>query len=229
MPVRHIFLDIDNTLFPSSEFTVKARRKALRAMISKGLACTYARGAEELRRIIAERGPNDFRHFNILVKRINGREDLKTVAAGIMAYHNSKRHISPYPEVHKVLRSLKRKGYRLYIASEGVELKQWDKLLRLGIDRFFDGVHVARRKDAAFFRRILKSLRLQPSECVMVGDRPDKDIAPAMRAGMHAVRIRRGKYYNMPGKANYSIRSLSQLENAIKKIEQINARPQAAT
>lgn len=224
MPIRHIFFDIDNTLFPSSQFTAKARRKALHAMVSKGLACTYARGAEELRRIIAERGPNDFRHFNILVKRINGREDMKIIAAGIMAYHNSKRHISTYPEVHKTLLTLKRKGYKLHIASEGVELKQWDKLLRLGIDQFFDGVHVTQRKDAAFFRRLIKSLQLRPSECLMVGDRPDKDTGPAMDAGMWTVRIRRGKYSAIPGKAHYSVKSLSQLGSVIRKLGNQNSK-----
>lgn len=218
MPIRHIFFDIDNTLFPSSAFTARARRKAIRAMVAKGLRCTFRRGMHELEKIIAERGPNDCKHFNLLVRRINGREDLKVVAAGVIAYHRTKRLIAAYPEVPKVLGALRRRGYRLHIASEGVEVKQWDKLLRLGIDRFFDKVYVAKRKDTAFFRRIIKSLRLSPSECLMVGDRPDKDMKPAIGAGMWAVRIRRGKYSRLRGKAHYTIRDLSQLERAIRKL-----------
>ena len=35
--VKHVFIDIDDTLFPTSEFAELARRKAIRAMIEVGL------------------------------------------------------------------------------------------------------------------------------------------------------------------------------------------------
>gem|GEM_PF-6745501 len=46
-----------------------------------------------------QKGSNYSGHFNELVKRINGKNDLKIVASGVMAYHNTKNAIAPYPEV----------------------------------------------------------------------------------------------------------------------------------
>lgn len=218
MPCKHIFFDIDNTLFPTSRFQEMANENAINAMISKGLECDFKRGMAELQKIIKEKGSNYTRHFDLLVKRINGKKDLKIVAAGIMAYHNTKNSMAPYPEVPGVLMRLRDGGYCLHIASEGVEIKQWDKLLRLGLDMYFDNVHVTRVKGRKFYDKIVKGERARPKDCVMVGDRPDKDLKPAMQAGMYTVRMRRGKYAKMNGKADKEIRSLRELPDIIKKI-----------
>ncbi|MEM3363947.1 MAG: HAD hydrolase-like protein [Candidatus Micrarchaeia archaeon] len=215
MQEMHIFFDIDNTLFPTSHFLRMADQNAVNAMISKGLDCSFAKGIRELRQIIMEKGSNYPNHFDLLVERVNGKKEIKIVAAGVMAYHNTKNAMSPYPEVPRVLMALHDAGHHLHIASEGIEIKQWDKLLRLGIDIYFEDVYVTNAKDVQFYKRIIRQCNLDPSHCVMIGDRPSKDTEPAMCAGMYGIRIKRGKYSNEAGKCHKEIRTLTPLPKII--------------
>lgn len=50
------------------------------------------------------------------------------------------------------------------------------------------------KPDAGFFRRIVESAGVDPASIVYVGDQIDLDIVPALAAGLHAVRIRRGPW-----------------------------------
>ena len=220
MPQKYIFFDIDNTLFPTSQFLVRADENAINAMISRGLACCFDDAMEMLRKIQEKKGSNYSKHFDLLVKETNGRRDLKIVAAGIVAYHNTKNAMAPYPEVLGVLMRLHDKGHKLYIATEGIEIKQWDKLIRLGLDMYFDKVYVAKQKNRAFYEHIMKREKVAGKECVMIGDRPDKDTWPAMLAGMYTIRVKRGKYEkeSARGKAHKEICDLRNLPEIIEKL-----------
>lgn len=45
-----------------------------------------------------------------------------------------------------------------------------------------------------FFRSAIRAVGAEPQKCIMVGDRPDNDIAPAREAGMLTVRVRCGGF-----------------------------------
>ncbi|MFH1471028.1 MAG: HAD-IA family hydrolase, partial [Candidatus Micrarchaeota archaeon] len=136
----------------------------------------------------------------------------------IAGYHNTKASMLPFPEVKRVLLELRERGYDLYIASEGESLKQWDKLIRLGLDHFFRDVfvteEVGKKKSKEFYLAILKELKLSPKECLMVGDSEQKDSIPAGAAGMKTVIIERS---GKKKKANHTIRGLSELESVLSE------------
>ncbi|VVB57304.1 Glyceraldehyde 3-phosphate phosphatase [uncultured archaeon] len=213
--VRAILFDIDDTLFPSSEFSKLARRNAIRAMIQAGLRATPAQVERELAKIVKTKGSNFGGHFNLLVRRFPSPNPDRIVAAGIAAYHNTKSSISPYPDTARLLLTLRERGYVLAAASEGVALKQWDKLIRLGLDPFFHHVFVTSTgqegKTPAFYKRIARKLRLRPSQILMLGDNPAKDIVPASHAGLHTGRLLLGKHAREHAKASFSLRSLGPL------------------
>jgi len=48
------------------------------------------------------------------------------------------------------------------------------------------------KPDPRFYERIAAAAGVSPSECVMVGDRIDKDVIPARMVGMKTVRVRLG-------------------------------------
>jgi len=207
--INNLLFDIDDTLFPSSEFAALARRNAVRAMIRMGLHATEDELLEMLGKIIEEKGSNYPRHFDLLLKRIKGRKiesPARFVAAATGAYHDTKAAIQPYPDVPRTLLEMKELGYRLYVATNGISVKQWDKLIRLGIALYFDEVFVSEelgiKKGPAFFRYILKKIKAEPKECVMIGDREDMDILPAKAVGLYTIRIMRGKYSTGPSKAD---------------------------
>ena len=219
---RRLLFDIDNTLFPTAEFAERARRNAVRAMVAAGLDLSEARLYRLLMKQVSKKGSNYERHFDDLCKSLRIRKPAKYVAAAVAAYHDTKNAIQPYPEVPRTLLKLKELGHPLYIATSGTAVKQWDKLIRMGLTPYFEDVFVTEElgaeKGAGFFRKVLKKLRTEPSNCVMIGDRIDIDIAPAMKAGIKAVRVLRGPYEKKKGHADAEVKALSSLPSALKRI-----------
>ncbi|MCX6775255.1 MAG: HAD family hydrolase [Candidatus Micrarchaeota archaeon] len=214
--LRAIVFDIDNTLFPSNDFAEYARRNALTAMIEAGMDVDENTAYKKLRHVIERYGPNYPQHFNILLKELGVKHNPKIIAAGIVAYHQAKTGIFPYPDVPKTIISLRERGYKLCIASEGKALKQWDKLIRLGLHNMFHEVFVTPKKTGHFYKSILDKLKLKPQEVLMVGDRLDKDILPAKSLGIKTVLVA----HEHAGKgADYSVRNFGELLKIIERLE----------
>lgn len=196
--VKAILFDIDDTLFPSTEFSALARKNAVRAMIDAGLETSEERAHKELDAIVEKYDSNYGNHYGLLASKFKCKDKSHVIAAGIWAYHNTKASISPYPNAAKTLICLREKGYLIAIASEGKAIKQWDKLIRLGIDNLFHRVFVTDSavggKTSKFYSEIAKKLNLSPGSILMVGDNPKKDILPAKKAGMKTVRVAQGKH-----------------------------------
>lgn len=74
-------------------------------------------------------------------------------------------------------------------------------LMDYGIGPLFDVIAIdevvgASKPDPALFQWALDQAGCDPSEALMVGDRPDNDVAPAKSLGMATVRFRRGILYS---------------------------------
>lgn len=97
------------------------------------------------------------------------------------------------PGAKEVVERLAR-DFRLgLIANQGPECRAW--LARLGLlDRFevvaFSDELGRAKPDPGLFRLALDKAGAEPGECVMVGDRLDNDILPALRLGMSTVWVR---------------------------------------
>ncbi|MEM4367547.1 MAG: TIGR02253 family HAD-type hydrolase [Candidatus Anstonellales archaeon] len=191
--INAIFFDLDDTLFPTYHFAEFARRNAIRSMIQFGLKANHDEAYQKLIEIIKETGSNYDKHFNLLSQHFNGKVDAKIVAAGVNAYHNAKNTIIPFPYTHSTLLELKKRNIKLYIATNGNPIKQWDKILRLNIDYYFDEVFISEEvgmdKSKLFFKKILNKLKLYPKNCIMIGNSIDVDIIPALQTNMYAILI----------------------------------------
>ncbi len=237
MKIRAVFFDIDDTLFPSTRFAELARRNAINAMVEAGLDADPELVYKKLLAIIKKYGSNYERHFDALLKELHVGKSPKLTAAGVAAYHNTKSTILPFPEVPRTLLNLRDRGYELYVASEGNSVKQWDKLIRLGLHNVFHDVFVSEdigeSKSKRFFEKILARLHLDPRSTVMVGDKIEKDVIPAKSAGMFAVRITRErdlrraqmrifaaqKLRDGKGPADFEIKKMDELLAVLEKIE----------
>jgi len=217
--IKAIFFDIDDTLFPSTEFAELARRNAIRAMIEAGLDTNFDSALSRLKSIVKKHGSNYSNHLDELVASFGHKKDYKIIAAGIAAYHNTKSSIMPFPETPRTLFALRDSGFKIYAATNGNALKQWDKLIRLGLYLLFEEVFVSEEvgveKSSSFYKKILKKLKLNPEEAVMVGDRPDKDILAAKSAGMKTIRIIKGKHAKKKSSADFEIKSLDAIINLL--------------
>ena len=72
------------------------------------------------------------------------------------------------------------------------------------------------KPDAGFFARVVEAAGAPAEEIVYVGDRVDNDVLPALAAGLHAIRIRRGAHADVesPG-GTITIDSLADLTEVL--------------
>jgi putative hydrolase of the HAD superfamily len=193
--IKAVFFDIDDTLYDTSGFARLARRAAINVMIDAGLPLSSDEAYKLLKEIIKEKGSNYDKHFNILTKRVFGEEKPLLIALGMITYHNVKfALLRLFPKTPSTLIYLKSKGYHLGVISDGITIKQWEKLIRLGLNHFFDEVVTSEeagveKPDEKIFRLALDRMGCQPTKSIMIGNKFNKDIIGAINIGMSAILV----------------------------------------
>ncbi len=98
-----------------------------------------------------------------------------------------------------------RRRVPLALITDGSVASQRAKIHALGLSDAFDVVILSdaigrefRKPSPVPFLRALELLNVSPRAAVMIGDRPDKDVAGAAAAGVAAVRVRTGEYAARP-------------------------------
>ncbi|MEE8167882.1 MAG: TIGR02253 family HAD-type hydrolase [Candidatus Hydrothermarchaeales archaeon] len=197
--IKGVFFDIDDTLYDSTKLTTMARRNSIQAMMDVGLLKDEDAAYSMLEGIIERFGSNYSKHYDELLKESNVGWNPKIIAAGVVAYERTKvGYLKPFPRVIPTLLSLK-KEYKLGVISNGLAVKQWEKLVGLGIHHLFDEVVTseeigAQKPEKEIFLSAVDKLKLSSMECAMVGDKLDTDILGAKHVGMLAIRMLKGKF-----------------------------------
>ena len=224
--IKAVFFDIDDTLYDSTKLAHMARKNAIKAMIDAGLPEKDEKKVfKTLKKIIEKFGSNYPRHYDELIKEIGGHWNPKIIASGVVAYEHTKvGYLKPFPKIVPTILDLKNK-YKLGIISNGLAIKQWEKLVGLGIHHLFDIVVTSeeegsKKPDVKIFKHAMKQLDLNPEECIMIGDRIEIDITGAKAAGMHTVLIsnRKIKSIRKDKSPEYSIKDISELLDILKDL-----------
>ncbi len=113
--------------------------------------------------------------------------------------------LTPYPGAREAVDAL-RARVPVALVSDGDPGLQRHKLSALAMAHAFDAVVLSdelgrsfRKPHPAPFLTAARLLGVDPSCCVMVGDRPDKDVCGALAAGLiGTVRVRTGEYALQP-------------------------------
>ena len=218
--IKGVFFDIDDTLYDSTKLARMARENSIKAMIDAGLNVA---GEEELysrlNDIIRKFGSNYTKHYDELLKEYGVKWNPRIIAAGVVAYERTKAgYLRPYPGTVPTLIKLK-ENHSLGVISNGLAVKQWEKLVGLGIHHFFDVVATSEelgcsKPHTRIFEYAMDEVGLKPSECVMVGDRLDTDIVGGNRAGMTTVLMKTNRKQKPKGEddtPNHEICSLCEL------------------
>jgi len=190
MQIKAIIFDLDNTLFDYMKMKREATRAAARAMVDAGLKANRTELSQKLFDHYLDYGIESDDAFQQYLLKTYKKLDYRILAAAVNAYLREKAlHLLPYPGVIETLKSLKKRGLKLAIVSDGLRLKVWMRLNAAGLDRFFDTVvtydDTGKKKPAKEpFLKALSHLRVKPHECLMVGDCPEKDIVGAKACGM---------------------------------------------
>lgn len=190
-----VFFDIDDTLYDTSGFAKLARKAALNSMIDAGLPMEPGEAYKLLREIIDEKGSNYDKHFNVLTKRVFGEEKPLLIALGMITYHNVKfALLRLFPNTISSLIYLKGKGYTLGVISNGITIKQWEKLIRLDLHHFFEEVVTSQeagveKPNERIFQLAIDRMGCEAERSVMIGNKFNEDIMGALNVGMSAILV----------------------------------------
>ncbi len=195
-----VFFDLDDTLFNSTLMSQTARRNAIRALKEAGIELDEDTTLGILLGIVDKYGSNYNEHFNRLIEELGYEVHPKLIAAAVVAYHNTKfALLRPFPGVILTLLTLM-KSIKIGLISDGIKLKQWEKLTYLGIQHFFDVVIIndlpSQWKPAIFgYKAAMEKLELSdPSRIIYVGNKIETDILGANKMGMVSVLFDPNRY-----------------------------------
>ena len=190
-----VFFDIDDTLVDTSRFAKLARQAAIIAMVDNGLPLSNEEGYKLLKEIVSQKGSNYDKHFNVLTKTVLGYEDYKLIATGMITYHNVKfALLRPFPRINETLMHLKTKGYKLAVISNGVTIKQWEKLVRMNLHHYFDKITTSEeigfeKPNERIFKEALSSMNCSAEKSIMVGNKLKEDAMGGVNAGMSSILV----------------------------------------
>ena len=241
--IKVVGFDLDDCLFDSTGLSESARIKGLDAMIDLGLKIDKNKAVRILKEIVKEYGSNSSKHYNYFIRRLNQMEDdidiisynnsVKYIAAAVMAYHGEKvNSIRLYDDVEDSLKKLRNLSIKTAIITDGIPIKQYEKILRLNIDSLIDLVVISdeigiKKPNPELFNYCLKKFGVKGQETIYVGDRIDKDIIPANLNKIYSVYLHRGGKYDTfesnydrqeESKPNYEISDLNELFMIIEEI-----------
>ncbi|MFX1408759.1 MAG: TIGR02253 family HAD-type hydrolase [Promethearchaeota archaeon] len=232
--IKLIGFDLDDCLFDSTGLSDRARIKGIDAMINLGLDIDRDGAIVKIQEIVKEYGSNFSKHYNYFIRRLNEFENYrissnvkyKYIAAAVIAYHQEKiDSIKLYEDVKPCLKRLRKMGIKTAIISDGIPIKQYEKILRLKIDKLIDLVVISdeigiKKPNPKLFNYCLKKFGLKGSDTIYIGDRIDKDIIPARLNHIFSVYIHRGGKYDTYKldknnstryKADYEISNLNEI------------------
>jgi len=225
--IRCVIFDLDDTLYDCfGQRMPMTHRHAAQAMVEAGLKADTE--AVYRARMRAFRTDPMLRHIDAEVSRHFGAEDPEAVSrAAREAYFNCPvGKLTLFPGSLPLLRFLAKRGVRNFIVSFGEPKIQHAKVKALGLDRepsvekiyYADRGNVLTKETA--FRKIQKRTRLAPSEILIVGDRPAREIRAGRELGMHTVRLHHGEF-----KSQKPIGAEEKPDHVIENISEVRKLP----
>lgn len=224
--LKAVIFGVDDVLYDATLQSSSARLGAVKAMIEAGLPVDVETGYRTLEEIVKTLGPDDTRHFDMLLEKLGLDWNPAVVAAGVVAYRSaSPVFLRPYPDTVPTLLKLREQRHKLGVASEGKSVKQWQKLISLGLQHLFDVVVTSQdlkldHLTEAVLKKVIDELKAQASNTLFVDVNLEKlDIAN--RAGLLTVRLMKGqaKFEKSDGsRSRFEIRTLSEVPQVLSKL-----------
>lgn len=222
--VSHVFFDVDGTLV-DFDAALRAGLQAACEMLSEAtgrlvtpadLAAARDRAARNLRMMpgaLARAREESFRQ--ILAE--HGAADEAVVARTTVAFFTARdQALLPFDDVEETVGVLLGRGLTLVAATNGnAAMVQAPLFRRMHLLWTAEEARVA-KPDPAFFVGAMQQSGARAESTLMVGDRLDNDVAPAMALGMYGVLIdRAGAAYDVDVPRIDSLRDLIGLIEAV--------------
>jgi putative hydrolase of the HAD superfamily len=167
-------------------------------MVEAGLPVDVETGFRRLEEIVKELGPDNTRHFDKLMERLGLKWNPAVIAAGVVAYRETYPvYLKLYPDTMPTILRLRDSGFKVGCASGGKSVKQWQKLVSLGLQHCFHAVVISEDLgretfDKQVIDQTVKRLGVANPETYYVGTNPKTEIPIADAAHVVPVRLRKG-------------------------------------
>jgi len=127
-----------------------------------------------------------------------------------------------YPDAEPTLEYLRQRGYKIGLVTDtdGKKGMKRARLEQLGLNDLFGAVVVGgddtprTKPDPGPFLIVAERLEVDPSSCVVVGDKPFTDIDGGNAAGMRTILLKR-RDWGVKESSNLTIKSLSELRGIL--------------
>jgi len=220
--VKAIIFDLDNTLLDFMKMKSSSINAAVLGMIRAGMQINKEKSIKEIYNIYDTKGYEHQEVLNEFIVSNIGQINYKYLAAGIVEYKKAKeKSLNLYDDVIPTLDKLLTMNLKLGILSDAPSREAWVRLYTLKLhDKFKE---VVTFNDTGFYKpakepfiRIAEKLNVHLSECMMVGDWPDRDIKGASMVGMKTAFAKYGSTENfIDSGADHDLSSISELVKII--------------
>lgn len=231
MKVKCVLFGLNDTLYDASLQVYMARINAVRAMLEAGVPLDFESTYNALKSVVSEKGENFDRHFDVTLQKLGVNRTHRVIAAAITAYHDTKfAFMKPFPETVPTLLALRDKKFSIGVISFGKPVKEWEKLVRLGLQHMFHHVTVndGDKLIASNFQEILEPLNSETGETIFVGAKLQREIKAANEAEVVSVRIRKGEFKTEEPSTSdciprFEITKLSEVFSVIRQVDRKEA------
>jgi len=221
--IKAVFFDLDNTLVDFFRMKQSSVRAAVVAMLDAGLDGSFDETLKQIMEIYKTEGIEYQKVFDSFLEARLGEINYKILASAVVAYRKAREaSLVLYPHVTATLTSLVRRGIKLAIITDAPPMQAWLRLCHLNLHHLFDTVIVTEELGALKpspipFRKALERLDVQPSQALMIGDWPERDIVGAKKVGIRTVFARYGDPRDVEESfADYEIDDISELNSIIE-------------
>ena len=229
MKYRHIFFDLDHTLW---DFDANSRQTLEDLYLSFEL---QARGVHSFESFFEHYTAHNEKLWDRFRKGFIKMDDLRwkrmwltllefkigeeklarEMAARFLDLLPTRKLLFPYTV--EILTYLTNKGYKLHLITNGFEQIQHSKLKYSGIDNFFIEVITSEgsslvKPNKEIFDYAFQKAKALPGESIMIGDNIEADIQGAINAGIDQVYVNH-LHIEPAIKPTYTVYSLKELEN----------------
>jgi putative hydrolase of the HAD superfamily len=224
--IRGILFDLDNTLLDFMQMKRVSIDAAVSAMVDSGMPVPHDEAFREIYNLYDQVGIEHQEIIQLFLSQRFGEIQYKWLAAAIIAYRRARDGVMvTYPHVRATLVGLLRRGLKLAVISDAPRLNAWLRLCQLDLHHAFDPVvtfeDTGHRKPSPMpFERALEKMALKPSEVIMVGDWPERDMVGAKQLGIKTVFARYGDVKGVTKSgADFEIDDIGQLVQVLDQIE----------
>ncbi|MCX7835974.1 MAG: HAD-IA family hydrolase [bacterium] len=195
--IKAILFDLDNTLVDFMQMKHACVEAAVTAMRDVGLKMSHQEATQKIYAIYSKHGIEYQEVFDRFLEEIHLSHP-RFLAAAISAYRKTRTlHINPYPGVKETLLELIKRGIELGVVSDAPRKQAWLRLVDAGLDIFFNVVVAFEdtgklKPNPEPFLMAMEKLHVLPTETIMIGDWPERDMRGAKALGLYTAFARYG-------------------------------------